>query len=224
MSIAALRHTKMAEELTVLWEAVSSTTEFGLGRSPNETFRVGVVNELATKFQKQEERHLRLERPGMRVYELILGPPSNRARLADRLEEVTGWLGVEQVARQEVDAEVEALRASAIWIWDMVLDGASGPSSLAASLSSVVELLEGCIDAATTNGVPWGTQSAFVAALWHFQEWGPEQELLGSGCNMELSENQVDAFSTQARLTSDSLASYILPLVARDSPDGVGVE
>jgi hypothetical protein len=49
----------------------------------------------------------------MRVCDLILGPPSGRARQADRLEEVTGRLRVEQVARREADTELEALRISA---------------------------------------------------------------------------------------------------------------
>jgi hypothetical protein len=37
-------------------------------------------------------------------------------------------------------------------------------------------------------------------------------------------EDQVDALWTQARLASDSLASYVLPSVACGSPDGTGVE
>jgi hypothetical protein len=39
-------------------------------------------------------------------------------------------------------------------------------SSLAASLSSAVELLEGCIDAEGANGVHWGTWSV-VAVAFH---------------------------------------------------------
>jgi hypothetical protein len=38
---------------------------------------------------------LTLRKPGMRVYDLILGPPSSRSGLADRLEEATEQLGVE---------------------------------------------------------------------------------------------------------------------------------
>jgi hypothetical protein len=58
----------------------------------------------------------------------------------------------------------------------------------------MVKLLEGRIDATVANGVHWGTQSALVAALSHFPELGPELELLGSGCNAGLTEDQVDAF------------------------------
>jgi hypothetical protein len=52
-------------------------------------------------------------------------------------------------------------------------------SSLVASLSSVAKLLEGRIDAATANGVCWGTQSALVVALSYFLELETELELLG---------------------------------------------
>jgi hypothetical protein len=38
-------------------------------------------------------------------------------------------------------------------VWDLVLDWADGPSSLIASLSTVVEMLEGWVDAAAANGV-----------------------------------------------------------------------
>jgi hypothetical protein len=38
----------------------------------------------------------------------------------------------------------------------MVLDNVDGLSSLAASLSTVVELLEGWINTAAANGVRWG--------------------------------------------------------------------
>jgi hypothetical protein len=44
MQLAALRHTE------VVVEAVSSTVELALGRSPNEVFRVEVVGELVAKF------------------------------------------------------------------------------------------------------------------------------------------------------------------------------
>jgi predicted cobalt transporter CbtA len=101
---------------------------------------------------------------------------------------------------------------------------AGGPSSLAVSLSSAVELLEGCIDAIATNGVCWGTRSVLVAALSYFLELGPELELLGSRRNADLTEDQVDAFWTQAHPASDSLPLYVLSLVARDSFDGAGVE
>jgi hypothetical protein len=50
-----------------------------------------------------------------------------------------------------------------------VLGRADGPSSLAASLSVVVELHEGRIDAAAANGVDWGSRSALVATVSHFQ-------------------------------------------------------
>jgi hypothetical protein len=54
MQIAALRCTMMVKELTVLWPAVSSTTEFTLGRSPNEAFWMEVVDELVVEVRKPE--------------------------------------------------------------------------------------------------------------------------------------------------------------------------
>jgi hypothetical protein len=114
---------------------------------------VAVVEQLVTKFWKQEEWRSCLERPSTRVCDLLIGLPSGRARLADRLEEAAGWLGVEQAARWEMDAELEALSTSAAQVWDMVLDGADGPSSFMTSLSMATELLEGCVETVTVNGV-----------------------------------------------------------------------
>jgi hypothetical protein len=76
-----------------------------------------------------------------------------------------------------------------------VLDRADGPSSLAASLSTVAGLLEGRIDTAIANGVHWGTRSALVATLLHFLELEIELELLGSGRDAGLMEVQVDALT-----------------------------
>jgi hypothetical protein len=83
MRITALHHAQMVEELNTLWAEVSSATEWMLRCSPNKVFQVEVVDELVAEFQKQEEQCSRLERPGVRVHDLILGPPSGRAWLAD---------------------------------------------------------------------------------------------------------------------------------------------
>jgi hypothetical protein len=102
-----------------------------------------------------------------------------------------------------------------------VLEQADGPSSLVASLSSAAGLLEGCIDVIAANGVHWGTQSALATALSHFSESGAELELLGSGHNADLTEDQV-AIWTQVCLTFDLLVSYIPPSVARGPPGVTG--
>jgi hypothetical protein len=169
MQIAALCHTKLARELTAFQVALSSTVELALGRSPDETFRVDVVGELVAEFWKLEEWRSHLEEPSARICDLLLGPPTSQVRLVDRLEEAARLLSVELAARREADTELDTLWTSSTWIRDFMLDGADGPSSLVASLSMVVELLEGHIDAAATNGVRWGTQSALVATLLHFQ-------------------------------------------------------
>jgi hypothetical protein len=72
---------------------------------------------------------------------------------------------------------------------DLVLDNVDGLSSLAASLSTVVELLEARIDASAANGVYQGTRSPLVAALSHFLELKSELELLRSEHNGDLIEN-----------------------------------
>jgi hypothetical protein len=116
----------------------------------------------------------------MRICDLLLGPPPSQARLADHLDEAIRQLGV----------ELEALQTLVARVWDLVLHNTDGPSSLATSLSMTQELLKGHVSATTTNGICWGIQSALVTALLHFSEL----ELLGSGCNTDLTEDQVDAF------------------------------
>jgi hypothetical protein len=63
-----------------------------------------------------------------------------------------------------------------------------------------------------------------VATLSHFPEFETELELLQSGRNADLTEDQVDALWTQARQASESLASFIPSLVACGSPDSMGEE
>jgi hypothetical protein len=89
MRLADLHHTEMARELAVLWAVVSSTIESVLGQSPSDTFHMEVVGKLAAEFQKMEERWSWLERPVVRICDLLLGPPSSRARSDDHLDEAT---------------------------------------------------------------------------------------------------------------------------------------
>jgi hypothetical protein len=103
-----------------------------------------------------------------------------------------------------------------------VLDNIDGPSSLVASLSMVAELLKGRIDAVAANKVRWGTRSALVATLSPFLELKSELELLGSGHNANLIEDQSDALWPLVDVNSDSLASFVPSLVDCDPPDGAG--
>jgi hypothetical protein len=100
-----------------------------------------------TEFQKLEERCSRLKQPGARICDLLLGPPYSQARLANRLDEAAGQLGAKLAARREVNTELEPLWTLVMWVQDLVLDRADKPSSLAASLSTAAELLEGWVDA-----------------------------------------------------------------------------
>jgi hypothetical protein len=189
MQIAALCHAEVAEELAA--------------------FLVEVVDELVAESLKQDERWLLHMKPGVRVRNLLIGQPSHRAWLADRLEEAAGRLVVEQAARWVADTELEALRSSTARVRDLVLERADRPSSLVTSLSSAEELLKGHIDAVTSYGVRWGTQSALVVTLSHVPELGAKLELLGSGLDADLIVNQVDALWTQVCPASDLLALYV---------------
>jgi hypothetical protein len=181
MRAVALRHIDMAMEVVALCAVVSSTVDLVLGHSPNETFWVEVMNELVAKFLRLEELSSRLEGPGRRIYDMLLGPPPSQAPWADRLDMSASWLEVELPMRWQVDAELEALLTSAARVRDQVLGNVDGPSLLATSMSMVAELLEGWIDTVAANGVRCGTQSALVAALSIFLELKTKQELLGSG-------------------------------------------
>jgi hypothetical protein len=92
-----------------------------------------------------------------------------------------------------------------------VLDNVDGSSSLAAYLSTVVELLEGQIDAVAANGVCWGTWSVLVAALSHFLKLESELVVLGSERNVDLKEDQAYALWTRVHVASDSLSSHVPP-------------
>jgi hypothetical protein len=125
-------------------------------------------------------------------------------------------------AWQEVDAKLEDLRTSAAHVRDLVLDNDDESSSLAASMSTAVELLEGRIDAVATNEVLWGSCSAMVTTISHFSELKSELELLGSRHKVDLIEDEADALWTRVSAASDSLASYVPSSVAHGPPNNVG--
>jgi hypothetical protein len=59
-----------------------------------------------------------------------------------------------------------------------------------------------------------------AATVSHF----PEIELLGSRCNTNLTEDQVDTLWTQTCQASKSLTVFIPPSIARGSLDDMGEE
>jgi hypothetical protein len=75
-----------------------------------------------------------------------------------------------------------------------VSKGSYETSSLAMSLSSPIDLIEGCVDATATNRVHWGAPLALAAALSHIPGLDLKLELLGSRYNVDLMEGQLDAF------------------------------
>jgi hypothetical protein len=188
MRLAAICHTEMVVELAAFWAAVSSTAESMLKRSASNIACTEVVGELAAEFQKVEGCRSKLERPAARICDLLLGPPSGRACLTDRLDEAAGQLREELAAQweAEVEAELEALRSSAARVQDLVLGSVDGSSSLVTSMSVVAEQLEGRIDIVAANGFRWGSRSALVAAVLHFRELDADLEVLGSRRNVVL--------------------------------------
>jgi hypothetical protein len=107
-------------------------------------------------------------------------------------------------------------------VQDLVLGNTDGPSSLAAPLSMAMKLLQGRIDTVAANGVCWGTRSALLAALSHFLELKSELELPGSGRNVDLIDDQVNAPWPLVSAASYSLASLVPSSIAHDPPDDVG--
>jgi hypothetical protein len=156
----------------------------------------------------------------MSICDQLLGLPSGRASLTDRLDEAAGQLRVELAAQQEADAELEALRTAATRVLELVPDNVNGSSSLAASMSAVVELLEDRIDATATNNVYWVSHFVLVTAMSHFLELKSELVLLGSRRNADLTEVEADALWTQVHMASNSLASYVPSSVAHSTPNG----
>jgi hypothetical protein len=109
MRVAALRHADVVEELAVLRVVVSSIAKLVLGHSPDETFQVEVMDELVAKFQRLEELCSWLERPSMRISDLLLGSSLDQAQWADRQSKAARRIEAKLDARWKVDAELEAL-------------------------------------------------------------------------------------------------------------------
>jgi hypothetical protein len=107
-------------------------------------------------------------------------------------------------------------------VQEFMLDNTDGPSSLAASICTAVDLLESRIEAATTNGIRWVFCSALVAIVSHLTELMSKLELLMFGRNADLTEDEVDALWTRVRAASDSLASYVPSSITCSPPNGVG--
>jgi hypothetical protein len=89
-------------------------------------------------------------------------------------------------------------------------------------MSTVVELLEDCIDPAAANGVHCGSRFALVATVSHFPELKTDLEVLRFGRNVDLTKDEADALWTQVRAASNLLASYAPSLIARNPPDSMG--
>jgi hypothetical protein len=132
---------------------------------------------------------LHLKNSGMRVCNLILGPPGDWFWSTDHLEEAIRQLQVVQDEHQEADAKLKVLWSSSTWVRDLVLKRSNKTSSLATSLSSAADLIEGHVDVAAANGVHWGVRLVLTAILSHFPEFETELVLHGSRCNADLTKD-----------------------------------
>jgi hypothetical protein len=168
---AALPYTEMVRELTTFWVVVSSVMESMLGRSSSDTTHMEVLGELVTEFQKEEGRHSRFERPTTRIYNPFLGPPPGWACLVDHLNEAARQIRVELAAWWEKDVELVTLWCSTERVWDLMLGGANGPSSLATFMSVAAELLKSWINTAATNGVCWGAILCWLPPYHISRRW-----------------------------------------------------
>jgi hypothetical protein len=214
MWVAALLHAGVVGELTVLRAIVSTVVELVLGHSPDETSRMEVMNEPTAKFWWLEELCSRLDGLGVRIHGLLLEPPPDQAQWADHLDKAAEQLEAELAERHQVDAELDILLCCTC----------SGPGTVRCRRSIFTGniAVESRIDAATANGVRWGTQSTLVTILSHFPELKSELELLGARRNADMFDNQADALWPLVSVASDSLASLVPSSFACDPPDGVG--
>jgi hypothetical protein len=87
MRFAAARHSEVAMQLSALWAIVSLAAQSILGHLLVDGSHVGVMGEMAVRFQERAEWCSCLEASGSRVCNLILGPADGRAHLVARLEE-----------------------------------------------------------------------------------------------------------------------------------------
>jgi hypothetical protein len=75
-----------------------------------------------------------------------------------------------------------------------VLERSSEAPSLAAVLSSTMDLIKGHVDALAANGDHSGAWLALTAILLHFPEQELELELLGSRYNADLMKDEMEVF------------------------------
>jgi hypothetical protein len=171
MQFTTALYTMVAIWIATLWVTVSLAAQFVLGGLPAEVYQVDVVGEMLAKLWERVERCLHLKDLWLHAWaSRWLGPSSRLPRGGHRVMQDEHW----------------ALQDSAARVQDMVLEGSNKISSLAASLSSAVDLIEGRVDAVVTNGVHWGAWLALTTALSHFPKLEHEFDLLAFKYNADL--------------------------------------
>jgi hypothetical protein len=127
-----------------------------LWRLPTKAFQADIVGEMFAKYQEHAEQCLYLKNFGSRAYDLILGLGDDWVRPTVRLEEAIEQPQLMHEEHREAIIELRALQSSTTRVRHLVLRGSDETSSLATSLSSAADLIEGRINVAATNGVHWG--------------------------------------------------------------------
>jgi hypothetical protein len=86
---------------------------------------------------------------------------------------------VEQAPQWEVEAELEDLWSSTARVRDLVLNDVGRSSLMVASMSTVMEWLEGWIDGAAADGVRWQPALCWLPPCRTSQSWTPTFRYLG---------------------------------------------
>jgi hypothetical protein len=92
MCFAAVHHTEVVMQLSMLWAALSLADQSILGRLPVDAPQAGVVGEMVARFEEQEEWCSHIETSDSRVCDLILGLADGHVPLVAYLKEVVGPL------------------------------------------------------------------------------------------------------------------------------------
>jgi hypothetical protein len=113
---------------------VSLVAQSILVRLPVDASQAGVVGEMVARFEERGEWFSCLKTSSSRICNLILGLPNGQVPLVASLEEAADQFWVMQ-------DEHQALQSSATRVRDLVAEGSGEASSLAAALSSTVDLI-----------------------------------------------------------------------------------
>jgi hypothetical protein len=124
--------------------------------------------------------------------------------------------------------EWEVLQHPATLVCGPVLGRPKETPPLVVALSVSIELIEGRVNAVAINGVHWGSRLVLTAVLPHFLELEAELELLGSGYNTDLMNDEMENLLAKTYWALKFLSSKVPPSTAHSlpssPPDSAGEE